>query len=305
MAFLPKRRPDRLRKGGTDGCGSVRIGPRPARPLPVAIRARRPRVWPEPESSVMPVQPAVPTPTTPAPTAASTSAPVAAPQGGAGASAADMLRAARSYRRELDNQRDQVQSLRSRLAEELAEDPSDGTPAPAAEARAGLVERIAAQDARLADLDRQIAEADQRVANAAALPGATVQPPRSDFSEEVIIVPVVMVTVFVLFPITLAYARRLWRRGGAPVVAAVPADVQDRLQQLSDAVETIGVEVERIGEGQRFLTRLLSEGPMRVPLVAAQGTAAPSEVPATLPQGTPPAAEPPAGDAPGGATPRG
>lgn len=31
---------------------------------------------------------------------------------------------------------------------------------------------------------------------------------------------------------------------------------QDRLEQ---AVETIGIEIERIAEGQRFLTKLLSE----------------------------------------------
>ena len=33
----------------------------------------------------------------------------------------------------------------------------------------------------------------------------------------------------------------------------------DRLQRLEQAVDTIAVEVERLGEGQRFVTKLLME----------------------------------------------
>ncbi|MCC7054025.1 MAG: hypothetical protein IT355_12245 [Gemmatimonadaceae bacterium] len=42
--------------------------------------------------------------------------------------------------------------------------------------------------------------------------------------------------------------------------AALPArDTTDRLQRIEAAVEAMSVEVERISEGQRFVTRVLSE----------------------------------------------
>ncbi|HKH93553.1 MAG TPA: hypothetical protein VKA54_17250, partial [Gemmatimonadaceae bacterium] len=42
-------------------------------------------------------------------------------------------------------------------------------------------------------------------------------------------------------------------------VAALPHDIVERFTQIDQAVESIAVEVERIGEGQRFITRVLSE----------------------------------------------
>jgi hypothetical protein len=36
-------------------------------------------------------------------------------------------------------------------------------------------------------------------------------------------------------------------------------DVTDRLERMEQAIDAIAVEVERIAEGQRFTTRLLSE----------------------------------------------
>jgi len=42
-------------------------------------------------------------------------------------------------------------------------------------------------------------------------------------------------------------------------VSALPHDIVQRFTQIDQAVESIAVEVERIGEGQRFITRVLSE----------------------------------------------
>jgi hypothetical protein len=61
------------------------------------------------------------------------------------------------------------------------------------------------------------------------------------------------------FPIARAYARRLERETGRP---ASPADVTARLQRMEQAIDSIAVEVERISEGQRFTTKLLSERSM-------------------------------------------
>lgn len=51
---------------------------------------------------------------------------------------------------------------------------------------------------------------------------------------------------------------RSWRRGEVEV-PAVPAALTDRLTHLEQSVDTVAVEVERIGEGQRYMTRLFTE----------------------------------------------
>lgn len=58
------------------------------------------------------------------------------------------------------------------------------------------------------------------------------------------------------YPIAKAIGRRI-DRAGEP--AKVPAAVASQLAQLNQAVESIAIEVERISEGQRFTTKLLSE----------------------------------------------
>ena len=40
---------------------------------------------------------------------------------------------------------------------------------------------------------------------------------------------------------------------------ALPGDVERRLRSLEIAVESVAVEVERIGEAQRYTTRLIDE----------------------------------------------
>jgi hypothetical protein len=47
------------------------------------------------------------------------------------------------------------------------------------------------------------------------------------------------------------------RRPRAP--GALPSDLTERLERIERAVDVTALEVERIGEGQRFLTRALGE----------------------------------------------
>jgi len=57
-------------------------------------------------------------------------------------------------------------------------------------------------------------------------------------------------------PIARAYARKI-EKGAAS--ERVPSDVSARLERMEQAIDSIAVEVERISEGQRFTTKLLSE----------------------------------------------
>ena len=66
-----------------------------------------------------------------------------------------------------------------------------------------------------------------------------------------------MAFIIVGLPLARAFARRMDRRATGP--AQIPGEVTTQLAQLNQAVDAIAVEVERISEGQRFTTRLLSE----------------------------------------------
>jgi prefoldin subunit 5 len=123
--------------------------------------------------------------------------------------------------------------------------------------RAGLEARLKELDGQIMSLYTQVAKADQTVATAASVAGATEPLRTNGPSEEMLAIPIVF-TIFVLAPIAIAYARRIWRRP-APVAPAPSRELQDRLDQLAQAVESIAVETERIGEGQRFLTRVMTE----------------------------------------------
>lgn len=61
----------------------------------------------------------------------------------------------------------------------------------------------------------------------------------------------------VLFPLARAWARRIESRGGG--APQVPADVTARLERIERALESVAVEVERISEGQRFVTKVLAD----------------------------------------------
>jgi cytochrome c biogenesis protein ResB len=126
--------------------------------------------------------------------------------------------------------------------------------------RKGLEDRITAVDKRIAGVDGQIAKVDLQIAEVAAVPGAIVprvEIPRNGPPDEVYVLTGIFMFV-VLLPLSIAYARRIWKRT-AVVVSSIPADLMARVQRIEQAVETSGLEIERIGEGQRFITRLLSE----------------------------------------------
>jgi hypothetical protein len=84
--------------------------------------------------------------------------------------------------------------------------------------------------------------------------GRDVMPP-----EAVDITIAFFITVAVIIiglPLARAFARRMDRRS-AP--AQIPNEISAQLNQLNQAVDAIALEVERVSEGQRYTTRLLSE----------------------------------------------
>ncbi len=167
-----------------------------------------------------------------------------------------VYQAFRAARRELDRQTEDLQESRQSIAERLT------NPEISATDKAGLEARLKAVDERIVVMDKQLADADAQVARAAAVPGAAVElppPPRTGPPEEAWVLGGMMI-VFVMLPISIAYARRIWRRS-AKIIATFPQELSDRLQRVEQSVEATAIEVERIGEGQRFMTKIFTEGP--------------------------------------------
>jgi len=169
-----------------------------------------------------------------------------------------MLQAARAHRSELRNTLDRVEEQRDDLQSELTQTPQSETAI-----RAGLEARLRELDTRILALDKEIATADGRVAQAAAVPGATYEPPptiiRRDGPPEEVFVMGGMAIFFIGFPIAIAYARRLWKRAAIAVSTEMPAEMTDRLNRMEQAIDAVAVELERVGEGQRYVTKVFTE----------------------------------------------
>jgi hypothetical protein len=75
---------------------------------------------------------------------------------------------------------------------------------------------------------------------------------------EVIIVPFVfgIPAVVIALRMLLKHREKMASLGAAPLSSS---DSDARLMRVESVVEAMAVELERIGEGQRFLTRLLAE----------------------------------------------
>ena len=169
-----------------------------------------------------------------------------------------MLQAARAHRSELRNTLERVEEQRDDLQSELTQTPQSETTI-----RAGLEARLRELDTRILALDKEIATADGRVAQAAFIPGATKEPTpiqinRDGPPEEVWMLGG-MAIFFIGFPIAIAYARRLWKRAAIAVSTEMPAEMTDRLNRMEQAIDAVAVELERVGEGQRYVTKVFTE----------------------------------------------
>ncbi|HET7458032.1 MAG TPA: hypothetical protein VFJ74_10280 [Gemmatimonadaceae bacterium] len=172
--------------------------------------------------------------------------------------------ALRQQREELSHQLENAATRRKELARTLRG--MDDA------ARVGVEQRIALLDRRILNLESELDQTGQQLiaASPAVLALAQTGTPFDRLDPDAITAISVTFTMFVLAPIGLALSRFLWKRAAAPPRApSQNADTTQRLDRIENAVESIAIEVERVSEGQRFLTRLFTEG--RESSVAALG----------------------------------
>jgi hypothetical protein len=190
------------------------------------------------------------------------------------------IAALQARRRELTNQLSSADGRRRELSRLLRS-------ATGAD-RTGLEQRIGVLDARMAGLETDIADVGRQLASAPAALIASRQDPwvgwgpntRNRMGDNA--APLgALFTIFVLAPIAISIARIFWKRGSMPRQVMASGDAH-RLERMEQAMEAIAIEVERISEGQRFVTRLLSERG-GVGVGAGQQAKEPAKIPAKQP----------------------
>jgi hypothetical protein len=155
-------------------------------------------------------------------------------------------------RQQISDQLTNVSSRRGELASEIR-----GTIDPVS--ISGLQDRLRLLDQRILQLENDLAVTGQQLAAAPSqLTAGTEERPSggSDSFEEGLMAG--GFSVLLIIPILFYFARRRWRRV-APASSTRIGPESARLQRLEQGMEAIAIEIERISEGQRFVTKLLSE----------------------------------------------
>lgn len=181
------------------------------------------------------------------------------------------IEAIQARRDELSAQLKSVDSRRSKLISQLK---STGDPT----AIKGLQDRLALLDARQLQVESDIRLTGQQLSSASAglIASTSAGPVFAGLGPGQTLALSIVFTIFVLGPLAVGFARTLFKRSLRPALPpAVFNEAAQRLERVEAAVETIALEIERISEGQRFVTKLLSENQPAPQLGAGQRSAEP------------------------------
>ncbi|HEY1951921.1 MAG TPA: hypothetical protein VGG76_03865 [Gemmatimonadaceae bacterium] len=174
------------------------------------------------------------------------------------------IEALKARREELSNQLNSVDGRRSRLMSQLRQ---TGDPT----AIKGLEARLALLDARQLQLETDIQTTGEQLTSPSAglLAGTTVTPLIAGLTSNEVAALSILSIIFIFSPIAIGIGRAIFKRAGRPgPPPAVFTETAQRLERLESSVDAIAIEIERISEGQRFVTKLLSEG-QPAPLIGA------------------------------------
>ncbi len=165
------------------------------------------------------------------------------------------VRALRAQRTELSNQLRSAQGRRDEVVEQLKT-------ASAAE-RPGLEARLKLLDERILEIEGEISRTGELIAKTPGNLLAGTQAPQPiqglNVNSGDLTGIIIVFTIFVLTPIAITISRLIWKRGSNPAPRKIDAQAEERMRRLEAGVDAIAIEVERISEGQRFVTKLLAE----------------------------------------------
>jgi hypothetical protein len=163
------------------------------------------------------------------------------------------MRALMARRQELSDQLTNVSDRRHDLSMELI--------GADAGSRAGLQERLAVLDNRIVQLENDMAVTGSQLAaappNLIGITESARNEPQGDQFPEGVAVGGFSALAFA--SIVYALTRRAGRRSSRAAPALQDAESANRLARLEQGMDAIAVEIERISEGQRFVTKLLAD----------------------------------------------
>ena len=168
----------------------------------------------------------------------------------------DEMMALMAQRSALNDQLGELKDQRGEITDQLRSAPSEAHP--------GLQVQLTDLSSQIVDLQRQINLIGREMAGASPdLIAMTHEQHDSDqpgsFADGVFVGAAggVVGLTFVLL-----LGRWIWRkfvRDDVPSARALPAPDSERLQRLENGMEAIAIEIERISEGQRFVTKLMTD----------------------------------------------
>ena len=208
---------------------------------------------------IMPTtQPAPPTPPTP-PSIGPEGAPAiagsqVAKPGRLVATSREGLQALKSRRDELRSQMDAATSRRSELVKELSTATNPVV-------IGGFQQRIQLLDQRILRIESDIDLNGQSIAAGPMdiIASQSTAPRYGPFSSGQLTAISIVSIVLIWAPLALAAARVMLRRWAVPRPAPQILESAARLERMEQAVDAVAIEVERISEGQRFVTQLMSK----------------------------------------------
>jgi hypothetical protein len=173
-----------------------------------------------------------------------------------GGSPRAVYQALRAKREVLGDQMSRLLNRRNTVSERL------NSPNVGPAEKVALEQHIQELNTRIIDMEKRLHESDAEVAAAAGVPGAMTSESRGGGAnagppEEMLIIGTVFSGIALVI-VAFAYARRLWK-GATKVVSQIPAAFEARLTRFEQSLDAVAIEIERVSEGQRFLTKVLAE----------------------------------------------
>jgi hypothetical protein len=195
------------------------------------------------------------------------SAPKAMPQVGPARPSAAEYNVLKAREKELNNQLSDVKDRRDELSQQHEQ--ASGADRPAIETHIGIL------DQRMVQIESDLTLVGRDLA--ATAPASIAEPPPRiyyrGFDEGAMWSAGFMGAglAFALFVPFLIRSFRRRRQVQTPT--PVPAVGGERIERMEQAIDTIAVEIERVSENQRFMTRLLTETQLAGTIAAVRGSA--------------------------------
>lgn len=158
----------------------------------------------------------------------------------------------RQQRSDMSEQLSSARSRREELIDEIRSAPN-GT-------EQGLLEHLKVVDGRIIAIERDLEATGQTIRSGQVPVGITIVPPRGSLQGADNIERGAAIGAILSIPLLVIFLASRWRRRGIRRDQAASNPMhEERMERLEQAVDAIAIEVERVGESQRYQAKLLAE----------------------------------------------